>query len=201
MNMINYKWVRADSVITILANKRSLTFLFTVVLFQYKVEREREIRLPDQHCSLQSKVFLWWQVHPPEEVLYPLKHIQYWNYIWYEMVTLMMLMTIEQIYSPPPPTPASEISTKPRPNRQTPAPRNCLKVYLAPRNIQVRIITQAIVQQSNIVTLVIDEYWYALLSAKKQSFRKSLWKIWEDICLNVFTCIEEYYYDGFFFVY
>lgn len=69
-------------------------------------------------------------------------------------------------YSPPPPTPASERSTKPRPNRQIAAPMNCLKEYLAPRNIQVRIITHAIVQQSNIVTLVIDEYWYALLSVK-----------------------------------
>lgn len=73
---------------------------------------------------------------------------------------------VEKIYSPPPPTPASERSTKPRPKRQIAAPRNCLKEYLAPRNIQVRIITHAIVQQSNIVTLVIDEYWYALLSVK-----------------------------------
>ena len=60
--------------------------------------------------------------------------------------------------SPPPPTPASERSTKPRPTIQRAAPKNCHKEYRVPRKIHVRIMTHGMVQQSNNVTLVIDEY-------------------------------------------
>lgn len=53
----------ANSEITILGNKHSLTFLCTVIIVKFKLDPEREeryifsIHLPDQHCSLQSKVF------------------------------------------------------------------------------------------------------------------------------------------------
>lgn len=67
--------------------------------------------------------------------------------------------------SPPPPTPASEMRTKPRPTTQMAAPNNCHREYRVPRKIHVRIRTHAIVQQSNKVTLVIDEYWNASLTA------------------------------------
>lgn len=69
--------------------------------------------------------------------------------------------------SPPPPTPASEMSTKPRPITQMAAPNNCHREYRVPRKYQVRTNTHAIVQQSNNVTLVIDENWNASLTASK----------------------------------
>lgn len=68
--------------------------------------------------------------------------------------------------SPPPPTPASEMSTKPRPVTQMAAPNNCHREYRVPKKIHVMAMTHATVQQSNNVTLVIDENWYALLTAK-----------------------------------
>lgn len=67
---------------------------------------------------------------------------------------------------PPPPTPASERSTRPRPATQIAAPTNCKMEYFVPRKIHVRMIDHAMVQQSSIVTLVIDVNWYALLTAK-----------------------------------
>ena len=69
--------------------------------------------------------------------------------------------------SPPPPTPASERSTKPRPSKQRATPNNCHKEYRVPRKNHVRTMTHATVQQSNNVTLVIDENWYASLTAIK----------------------------------
>lgn len=62
-----------------------------------------------------------------------------------------------QDMSPPPPTPASDRSTKTRPATQTAAPKNCHREYRVPRINHVRIITHTIVQQSNRVTLVIEE--------------------------------------------
>ncbi|KAL4578702.1 hypothetical protein LXL04_014831 [Taraxacum kok-saghyz] len=58
---------------------------------------------------------------------------------------------------PDPPTPESESSTKHRPETHRAAPKNCHKEYFVPRKIQVRMMTQTTVQQSRIVTLVIDE--------------------------------------------
>lgn len=70
--------------------------------------------------------------------------------------------------SPPSETPESEKSTRQRPATQTVAPRNCVDEYLVLKKYQVRIIANAIVQQSNNVTLVIDVNAYALLTAKYQ---------------------------------
>ena len=67
--------------------------------------------------------------------------------------------------SPPPPTPASERNTKPRPSIQRAAPNNFHKEYRVARKIHVKTMTYGIVQQSNNVTLVIDENWNALLNA------------------------------------
>lgn len=67
--------------------------------------------------------------------------------------------------SPPPPTPASERNTKPRPIIQMATPNNCHREYWVPRKNHVKPMTHGIVQQSNNVTLVIDENWYALLTA------------------------------------
>lgn len=58
--------------------------------------------------------------------------------------------------SPSPPTPASESSTKPSPTTQMAAPNNCHMEYLVPRKNHVRTMAQAMVQQSNNVTLVSD---------------------------------------------
>lgn len=81
-----------------------------------------------------------------------------WKNVWSKIINL----------SPPPPTPASDRSTKPRPRIHNAAPNNCNSEYRVPRNTQVRTRTHAIVQQSRSVTLVIDEYWYALLTAIKK---------------------------------
>ena len=72
---------------------------------------------------------------------------------------------MEEKMSPPPPTPASERNTKPRPIIQMAAPNNCHREYRVPRKNHVKPMTHGIVQQSNNVTLVIDENWYALLTA------------------------------------
>ncbi len=72
---------------------------------------------------------------------------------------------VEEKLSPPPPTPASERSTKPMPSTPRATPNICHREYRVPRKIHVIIMTHATVQQSNNVTLVIDENWYALLTA------------------------------------
>lgn len=71
----------------------------------------------------------------------------------------------KQTVSPPLLALASDRSTSPRPAKQTAAPKNCHGEYRVPKTNHVRSITQAIVQQSSIVTLVIEEYWYALFTA------------------------------------
>lgn len=63
----------------------------------------------------------------------------------------------------------SERITKPRPPIHTAAPKNCHKEYRVPRTSHVRTITHAIVQQSSIVTLVIEVYTYALVTAINKS--------------------------------
>ncbi|OAY67189.1 Myricetin O-methyltransferase [Ananas comosus] len=75
-----------------------------------------------------------------------------------------ILLKVEGL--PSPEGPASEKSTKTRPATQVPAPKNCPREYLVPIAIQVRIMTHGIVQQSSNATLVIDEYWYALTTAR-----------------------------------
>lgn len=84
-----------------------------------------------------------------------------------EFVSQIKKVKLEK--APPPATPASDRSTKPRPKTQTAAPTNCHREYRVPMKYQVRPVTHAIVRQSNSVTLVIDENWYALLTEK--SFR------------------------------
>lgn len=71
----------------------------------------------------------------------------------------------EKNMSPPPPAPASERNTEARPATHRAAPKNCLMEYRVPRTIHVKIMAHGIVQQSNNVTLVADEYWYAFLTA------------------------------------
>lgn len=68
---------------------------------------------------------------------------------------------------PPPPTPASERSTRPRPSTQRAEPPSCHREYLVPMKKYVRTIAHTMVQQSNSVTLVIEENWKALLTAEK----------------------------------
>ena len=72
---------------------------------------------------------------------------------------------------PPPPTPASDRNTRPRPATHMAAPNSCHNEYRVPRTIHVKTITHATVQQANNVTLVIDENWNALLTASKTKIK------------------------------
>lgn len=90
------------------------------------------------------------------KTLYPSESLNYsfkarWNFFFLSYSLYKKL--------PPPETPASERSTKPRPTMHMAAPKNCSREYLVPMNIHVRIMAHGTVQQSNSVTLVIEENW------------------------------------------
>lgn len=120
---------------------------------------------------MQRKLSHQWQVYLQEEALNHLKANDCYLMHWSSIISLLYWFEgsfysgDQRKMSPPPPTPASERSTKPRPTTQMAAPKNCHREYRVPNKSQVRTITHAIVQQSNNVTLVIDEYSYALLTA------------------------------------
>jgi hypothetical protein len=60
---------------------------------------------------------------------------------------------------------ASERSTRASPATHVPAPANCQNEYLVPSAYQVSAMAHTTVQQSNRVTLVMYEYWYAFTTA------------------------------------